>query len=184
MMTSFRKEKTARMPSPRTTHGVHWCVVLMPLLALLLAACGGNGDDSPLPDPSPTASSPATPATLSPTLVRLQQDYELLDAAHSTMSTIWEGLATGEAVQCGTYPELINPDGISNEGDTQLTALAENLRQAAINLDQSVRLWRAECNNPRTNPSPDIINEGRLVTRSAGDALAAARATLRTIQGD
>jgi len=156
------------------------------LLALILAAaCERNADDRRSTPPlSATTTPPSHPAvaTQPPALVHLQQDYEQLSKARRTMSDIWEGLASGKSVRCGNYPEVPSPSGITDEGDVTYSHLAATLRDAAIALNQSITLWKAECSSPRPNPSPERINEGRLSTRRAGDLLGEASQLLSAIR--
>jgi hypothetical protein len=137
----------------------------------MLTACGD--DESPTKTPEETS-----PATLSPVYLHLQQDYERLDTAHTAITTIWEGLAAGEDAQCGDYPDMPAPDSITSEGETAFDDLAGLLRQAAIDTQKAVDLWRAECQNPRTTPSNSVISDGLLAARTAGDALEAAQEIL------
>ncbi len=138
------------------------CVVLT-LLVAGLAACGSADDKKP----SPTTTPPGTPALLPD----LQQQYTALVEAQQAIGQVWEALATGQQAQCGDYPEVVNPATISAGDDDRLQPLADLLHRAAISLNQAVDLWKAECLKPRANPSPDVIDQGRLAARAAGDAL-------------
>ncbi|GAB4419187.1 MAG: hypothetical protein Kow00106_15340 [Anaerolineae bacterium] len=147
-----------------------------------LAACARH----PTPPRTPATVTPGpqtlpiTPSypTLVPALLDLQRDYEALVTAHQTLSAIWEELAHGNAVRCGTTPFVPDPAGISAADDPTYRDLAETLRQAAIELARSRDLWRAECASPRPQPPPQVINEGLLTVRAAGDALREAASTL------
>jgi hypothetical protein len=150
-------------------------ILIVCFLMVTLAACGGEKDTS-LP---PTAT--AAP-TVSPVLVHLQRDYELLHTSHEAISNIWESLAANNQVQCGDYPTVIPTEGISAQDDPAFEALADHLRRAAIGLNQALDLWKSECANPRATIPPDVINEGRLAARAAGDALAEAQTLLSDIQ--
>jgi hypothetical protein len=152
---------------------------LIILLALALAACK---NDTKKPE-NPTNQTTVPPnATLSPVYVHLQRDYESLDAAHQAIAAVWEGLADGQQVQCGEYPDVLKPESVSAAGETDLEPLADSLRQAAIDITESVELWKAECANPRANPSPDVISQGVLKVRAAGDLLKKAAGLLSGIQ--
>ena len=110
-------------------------------LALLLGACGG--------DSAPDNTAPAFPThTVSPVAGRLLLDYESLRASQQAILEVWEGLAANEQVQCGDYPDVIDPETISAHGDTAQESLAERLRSAAINIDHAVNLFE------NTLPSP------------------------------
>ena len=150
-------------------------ILLVCFLTLTLAACGGENDTSPPPTIS------AAP-TLSSVLVHLQRNYELLHASRQAISNIWESLATNSQVQCGDYPTVIPAESISAQDDPAFEVLADLLRRAAIGLNQALDLWKSECANPRATIPPDVINEGRLATRAAGDALAEAQTLLSDIQ--
>jgi hypothetical protein len=151
-------------------------------MILVLAACGGDG--SP-PEPTPDVTdTPPTSVTLSPMLVALQRDYERISEAQAAILGVWEDLATDSQVQCGTYPEIVSPEGISAEGDAAYAGLADLLRAAALDTAHAIELWQAECLNPRAVIPPDVIDEGRLAARSAGDALSEAQVLLKAIQGE
>lgn len=153
-----------------------WLAILSTCV-ILLAACGG--EDSPTSTTkNPTDDVEIPLGTLSPVYVHLQQDYERLESAHKTITAVWEELAAGEQVQCGDYPEVPTPDGISSEGESTFDDLAALLRRAAIETQNAVNLWQAECTNPRATPSNSVISEGLLAARTAGDTLEAARKTL------
>lgn len=158
-------------------------IALLGLLTLALMACSGNSDTENTN--TPVAKTPPVlenAATLSPVLIRLQHDYETLTAAHDAISDIWENLAANEPVRCGDNPDILSPENISRPDDVAFEPLADQLRRVAINLELALNLWKAECANPRSNPSPDVINEGRLAVRAAGDALDNAQMLLHDIQ--
>lgn len=141
---------------------------ILGLLLVFLAACENKDSPDDFATKTPTDTQFGT---LSPVYIHLQQDYERLDLAHSTITEIWEGLAAGEQVQCGEYPEVPAPEGISSEGEAAFDELAALIRRAAIETRQAVNLWQAECNNPRATPANDVISEGLLAARIAGDTL-------------
>jgi hypothetical protein len=169
---------------------VRWIrtMIFLSLLVLALAACGSNGShDSQrsTADPGPANGSGEDtpfPATLSPAAVHLQRDYESLRESRQKISDIWEGLATGTQVRCGEYPDVMSPETLTAEGDPALEPLATLLHSAAIDIDEAINLWKAECTRPRANPSPDVIDKGRLAVRAAGDALNQAQELLATFQ--
>lgn len=155
-------------------------LLLSGLFIVLLAACGGDSDgESPA---QPPAGDVSGQGTLSPVLIDLQREYELLEAAHQAMSDIWEGLAAGDSVTCGEYPEVPAPDSIRADDDPAYDLLAETLRRASIDLDHAVNLWKAECSKTRPTAPPDVIDEGRLAVRAAGDSLKEAAPLLGDIQ--
>ncbi len=136
---------------------------------ILLAACG-NGSK---PKPQNETPAPTRPpfATLSPVYLHLQRDYETLHDAHEAISDVWENLADNQQVACGQMLSSPDPDGISAEGDEDYEPLVTLLRNAAIDINEAVRLWQAECTRPGQQPSPDTISQGLLHVRAAGDSL-------------
>lgn len=156
---------------------------ILGFMMLVLAACGGDTSSPPESTPDVTET-PPTSATLSPVLVALQRDYERISESQAAILTVWEDLAADSQVQCGTYPEMVSPEGISAEGDAAYTELANLLRSAALDTAHAIELWQAECLNPRAVIPPDVIDEGRLAARSAGDALHEAQTLLEAIQGE
>ncbi|MBN1679056.1 MAG: hypothetical protein JW966_02110 [Anaerolineae bacterium] len=162
-------------------------LVLMIVFVMALGACGSDetdNNDEPAEQSTESAPLPGddAPATLSPVLMTLQRRYEAIQAAYAAISDVWESLAAGEQAQCGDYPVVPDPASILSQDDPAYGDLADLLRRAAIDTGEAVNLWRAECVNPRTNPSPDVINAGLLAARAAGDALAQAQALLSDIQ--
>jgi hypothetical protein len=150
------------------------------LLVFVLAACGGKQTDQKATNTPPP--SDLAPATLSPVIVELQQDYEALLGSQQAVSEIWDKLAANQEVQCGNYPVVLSPETISAAVDPALQPLADLLRSAASDLDHALTAWKAECANPRRMPPPDVINEGRLAARAAGDALNEAAPLLAEFQ--
>ena len=122
------------------------------LLVLTLAACGSKQTD-----PKATSTPPPddlAPATLSPVIVELQQDYEALLGSQQAISDIWDKLAANQEVQCGNYPDVLSVETISAAGDPTYQPLADLLRSAASDLDHALAVWKAECANPRRIPPP------------------------------
>ena len=154
-------------------------------LVLGCAACNNTDSSSDESNSSPTPQSTTAPATtLSPVLVDLQHDYEQISESQAAILKIWDDLAANKQVQCGDYPTILSPEAISAEEDSAYTMLADLLRSAAIDTAHAIDLWRAECLNSRAIIPPDVIDEGRLITRSAGDALRKAQPQLGDIQGE
>jgi hypothetical protein len=77
---------------------------------------------------------------------------------------------------------VLSPEAISAGGDPAYQPLADLLRSAASDLDHALSVWKAECANPRRMPPPDVIDEGRLAARAAGDALKEAEPLLAELQ--
>lgn len=152
-------------------------------VALIILAGCGTSDDAPDSDrrsPAPTTS-PAP--TLSQDRIDLERQHAALQAGHDAIALVWEGLATGQQVQCAPPPEIPAPENITKSGDARLAPLSELLNTAAIELRRAATLWQAECANPRPVIPPDVIDQGRLATRAAGDALRQADALLREMSG-
>lgn len=148
---------------------VLYLLLVSGLLVSLLAACGSEPENRATATPSPA------PPTASPTpsaeLRQLQMRYERLQAAHRAIAAVWEGLASGEQVQCGNYPDYPAPESITTGATDDQAELAELLQSAAIAIDEAVTLWRAECDHTRPTTPPDVIDRGRLAARTAGDIL-------------
>jgi hypothetical protein len=167
---------------------VRWTrTILLCLLVLTWAACSSNGShhnqrSTAVPGPANSGDNTPLSATVSPAAVHLQRDYESLRESHQKISDVWESLAIGTQVQCGDYPDVMSPETITAEGDPAFEPLATLLHSAAIDIDEAINLWKAECTRPRANPSPDVIDKGRLAVRAAGDALNQAQELLATFQ--
>jgi hypothetical protein len=97
-------------------------------------------------------------------LFEIEENYETLRQLHVEISGIWESLARGENVQCGTEFEIPTPGSFSSEMGQQLATIAAELRAAS-------NRWVAECANPRADVPQEIIEAGLLEVRAAGDAL-------------
>lgn len=158
----------------------HLIVILM--LSLTLTACGESEDKSTSqPDTTPTPqseilSASPTPETdlnlTTPTLntqlrPTFETQYDELQAVQTAIEGIWSDLQTGENVGCADeLPFLPAPQNY--EGEHPVSDL---LYSAAVSLDTAYSLWTAECNNPRAEPPPEIVNQGLLAALSAGDSL-------------
>ena len=149
--------------------------MIVALLVMALAACGGK-DTNQRTDKTPPPEDNVPAATLSPVLVDLQQDFEALRGSQQAISQIWDQLAANQQVQCGNYPDVLSPESISAAADPAYQPLADLLRSTANDLNHALSVWKAECANPRQMPPPDVIDEGRLAARAAGDALNVAEA--------
>lgn len=150
-----------------------WLSAVFTLVLITVAACGkddNTSDPAPTDTPAPTATSQAT-AMPSEERQRLERQYSTLNAAYTELSSLWEGLASGQQIQCAAPPEFPAPEEIAVSDSADGSSVNDYLRSAAIELEQASRLWITECANPRTTIPPDIIDQGRLATRAAGDAL-------------
>ncbi|MBI5960549.1 MAG: hypothetical protein HY866_17550 [Chloroflexi bacterium] len=154
---------------------IRFCWVLFCLM--LLVGCGDDSDDTP----DSTSNNTPSPTAV-PVLDDLMQHYEALRASYEAISKVWEGLAAGEQAQCGDYPTVISPESVNADGAETREPVAERLRTAAVNLDEAISLWKAECLKPRATPSPDVIDQGRWAARSAGDQLKEAEKLLAELQ--
>lgn len=147
----------------------------------VLAACGtsDNTPDSPIPTLPPPTVSPAP--SKSAERADLERQYAALQTGHAALTRIWEALGAGEQVQCSEPPDIPAPESITRSDDAQFAPLSDQLRRAAVELGRAAALWQAECSNPRPTIPPDVIDQGRLATRTAGDALREAGALLQDL---
>ncbi len=133
---------------------------LILLLVCLLVACGSESDDEPRPVPSTTGV-----ATLEPVPERrstLEYQYELLRQSQSEIEQVWRDLQMGRSVACTTVVEM----AISS------TVITEPiLIRAAIETEEAIALWKAECQNPREVIPFEIIDRGLRSALAGGDAL-------------
>ncbi len=155
---------------------LNWIPAL--LILLLLSACG---DDKPNDDKS--ESTPATTPTMqiaaTPTLTdelreQLESTYSILSEAQAQIETVWTDLQADRTVDCASaLKQQVSPDALSSDDPISLI-----LQQAAIEIQTAVNLWQAECQNPRSQPPPDVIDRGIRAALAAGTALDAASVAL------
>lgn len=150
------------------------------LILLLLSACGDDRptDDQPKSTPAtaPTVEIEVTPF---PTLTdelreQLESTYSVLSEAQAQIETVWSDLQAGRTVECAAElkPQM-SPDALVGDDPISLT-----LQQAAIEVQAAVNLWQAECQNPRPQPPPEVIDRGIRAALAAGTALDAASVAL------
>lgn len=155
---------------------LNWIPAL--LILLLLSACG---DDKPNDDKSestpantPTMQIEATPTLTNELREQLESTYSILSEAQAQIETVWSDLQAGRTVDCAAaLNQQISPDALSSDDPISLT-----LQQAAIEIQTAVNLWQAECQNPRPQPPPDVIDRGIRAALAAGTALDAASVAL------
>ena len=82
------------------------------------------------------------------------------------------GFAGGSDCAAELKPQ-ISPDALTSDDPISLT-----LQQAAIEIQTAVNLWQAECQNPRPQPPPDVIDRGIRAALAAGTALDGASAAM------
>lgn len=150
------------------------------LILLMLSACGNEkpSDDKPesTPEIPPTVEIEVTPF---PTLTddlrqQLEFTYSILSEAQAQIETVWTDLQAGRTVDCAAaLKPQISPDALSSDAPISLI-----LQQAAIEIQTAVNLWQAECQNPRPQPPPDVIDRGIRAALAAGTALDAASVAL------
>ncbi|MBL1136894.1 MAG: hypothetical protein HND46_16430 [Chloroflexi bacterium] len=150
------------------------------LIILILSACG---DEKPTDDKS--KSTPETAPTVEievtpfPTLTdelreQLESTYSVLSEVQAQIETVWSDLQAGRTVDCAAaLKQQISPDALSSDDPISLI-----LQQAAIEVQTAVNLWQAECQNPRPQPPPDVIDRGIRAALAAGTALDAASVAL------
>lgn len=143
------------------------------LLLILLAACS---DDE---KPGATRTPPAITATQAPPTLSVEtrqtyeDGFELLRQLHTQMDAVWGAISRGETAQCGADYNTLSPERFSDDHP-----IARQLRTAAVELADAVRLWQAECENPRTDIPADIIDRGLRMVLTAGNALSEAELLL------
>lgn len=156
-------------------------VIFCVLVTLFISACGDDDSDgdeatatrnvTAIPTVSLAPATPTIPPDRRPTL---ETGFDELQTTQETIAGIWSGLQSGEEVSCADeLPEFGLPQAY--EGDDAVSAL---LFSAAAHLDTAYRLWEAECQNPRSQPPPEIIDQGLREALSAGDDLKDAEAIL------
>jgi len=132
------------------------------LWLILLVACSPAPDDE---EKTPIPTITATDST-SLQLLELEAPYEELRQLHAQLSDIWEGLAQGELQTCSLIDISISPAQFSDAVSPE-----RELRQATLELQAAALLWETECQRPRENIPQEVISEGVLIVRAAGDAL-------------
>jgi len=147
------------------------------LLLLVLAACGGDenkenksdnkGTDLPRPTATISTSENET-LTLDPAQRSLLEgQYERLRQSQSQIEGIWTDLRNGNEVSCATELEFpLSPSDVIGSDSISLA-----LFDAAIELERAFGLWQAECDNSRSQPSADVIDDGVRAALAAGDKL-------------
>jgi hypothetical protein len=144
--------------------------------SLMLVGCQSSEDDSSEDNEDSSPSSTESPNgnfnNAQPTVdtvlqAELANYYTQISASQAGIAEVWTKLQGGEAVACSTpiYP-LISFELITGQDELSLT-----LRRAAEATNEAIRLWEIECQKPRPEPSPDVINQGVLAALGAGDAL-------------
>ncbi len=150
------------------------------LILLILSACGDNTSNDNKPESTP----PNTPTieievTSLPTLTdelreQLESTYNILSEAQAQIEAVWSDLQAGRTVDCAAeLKPQISPDALTSDDPISLT-----LQQAAIEIQTAVNLWQAECQNPRPQPPPDVIDRGIRAALAAGTALDGASAAM------
>lgn len=150
------------------------------LIMLMLSACGDNtsNDDKPesTPASTPTIEIEATPFPIMTDAQReqLESTTSILSEAQAQIEAVWSDLQAGRAVDCAAeLKPQISPDALTSDDPISLT-----LQQAAIEIQTAVNLWQAECQNPRSQPPPNVIDRGIRAALAAGTALDAALAAM------
>ena len=147
-------------------------IVVCVLGLLIISACGG--DDSDVNEATATRNVTAVPTLTSATPsiapeVRptLEAEFDELRTAQETITGIWSSLQNGEEVSCADeLPEFGLPQAYQRDD-----VVSDLLFSAAVHLDTAYRLWEAECQNPRSQPPPEVIDQGLREALAAGDDL-------------
>ncbi|MCI0709687.1 MAG: hypothetical protein L0154_05935 [Chloroflexi bacterium] len=156
-------------------------LTLIMFCVLVISACGDDDSDgdgatatrnvTAVPTVSLAPATPTIPPDIRPTL---ETGFDELQTAQETIAGIWSSLQSGEEVSCADeLPEFGLPQAY--QGDDAVSVL---LFSAAAHLDTAYRLWEAECQNPRSQPPAEIIDQGLREALSAGDDLKDAEAIL------
>lgn len=149
--------------------------VLFLLMALITLGCSTAQEATPVPPQTEIPTDTPTPQSLDNTRrASLEIQYELLRQTQEQAATIWTDLQAGRAVPCTTTVEIpFSPSAITGDD-----SISQHLYQTALALQDAVALWEAECQNPRQQPPPDVIERGVLAALAAGDSLRQAQELL------
>lgn len=133
--------------------------IILLVLVFLMVACSNEKNQ-----PTNTPEIIASPTLSAETRQNYEQQFESLRQLHTSMDGVWGAISRGEKVQCGEEYPLIAPEQVEQP-------IERELYTAALELADAVRLWQAECENPRSNIPPDVIDRGLRMVLTAGDAL-------------
>jgi hypothetical protein len=139
-----------------------WILLLM--VCVILAAC--SNDEKPDPTRTLPTATLAAPTLSVETRQSYEDGFEQLRQLHTQMDAVWGAISRGETAQCGTEYTTLSPEQFSEDHP-----IDRELRTAAVELADAVRLWQAECENPRTEIPANIIDRGLRMVLTAGDAL-------------
>jgi hypothetical protein len=152
------------------------------VVMLWLVGCNTTVEKTSVPvaTQTPATETPPIP-TPQPTLevslrLTLETQFDDLQAAQEAIAEVWQGLQRNQSVSCAQeLPRLESPATYAGENP-----ISVQLFSAALFLDTAYDLWQTECQNPRQQPPPDVIDQGVRAALSAGDALTSARQMLTT----
>ncbi len=147
--------------------------ILLFIVCVTLAACSDDEKPGPTNTPPAATATQASPTLSVETRQAYENDFELLRQLHTQMDAVWGAISRGETAQCGTEYNTLSPERFSGDHP-----IARELRTAAVELADAVRLWQAECENPRTDIPADILDRGLRMVLTAGDALSEAELLL------
>lgn len=150
---------------------------LLLMLLVIGMGCTPSPENTPAPSSTEAPTSSPTPPTLDTTRrTALEIQYELLRQTQTQIADVWQGLQSGQTVTCATTVAMpFSPSAISGSDP-----ISQHLFQTALALQDAVSLWAVECQNPRSQPPPDVIERGVLAALAAGDSLRLVQELLAT----
>lgn len=130
--------------------------------------------------PQNATSSEPSPSLLTPTLtiqqrIEYETQYEALRQSQQAIESVWRDLQANQSVSCmREIPQTVLPEHILATND-----IGQDLLKAATEINDSIVLWRAECQNPRPNPPSIVIDDGLRLALSAEQTLIKIEQNLR-----
>ena len=139
------------------------------LLSLVLVVVGMacSSDEKPTPNVPETLPIITTPTITLDQRLYLESQFSTLQVAQRRIEGIWQDLQAGRQVLCAAWEEARIPPA-SVQGDDEISIA---LFQAASDIETAILIWEAECDNPRLQPPPEIIDRGLRAALAADIAL-------------
>lgn len=134
------------------------------LMVLAMACQSETTTPSSTENPSPIR----TPTLTNQQRIEYESQYEALRHSQAAIETIWRDVQSNRAVSCADeIPQQVLPADVIGEDN-----IGQLLFKAATEVNDAIVLWRAECQNPRTNPPISVINQGLTTALTAAETLA------------